>query len=539
MSASQDKKKRQAERVDGTEKRQVAERKKQEEQRKSRTRWTVGTVLVVLLVAVILLANSNLFYNVVPSVKVGDESYTNAEYQYYYYTGYYQFYNNYSSYASYLGLDTSQPVSEQPVELNYLQMFGITVPSVMLAEGYKTSPTWEDYFNELALQSMTQVTALYEQATAAGYTLTEEDSASIDQQIEQFGEYAASQGFSSAKNYIIAAYGRGCNEKIVRQLLEMNYVAGNYSQDNLDSFSYTPEELAAWYDENRNDYDAFTFAYYYVTAETVEQPKETTEETAEGAEAETESVVTPETMAKAKADADAIAAKVTGMDSFNAAVAAYSEGAAPTESKNTQGGGIYGVYTDWLKDPARASGDVTVIEQEDGGYYVVLFEMRSANDYPTASMRHILINVTDEDEDGEYSEAEIAKTESIAKDIYAKWSSGEATEDSFAILANENSDDTGSNTNGGLYENINKGRMVESINDFLFDPAVKPGDTALLFNNGSYTGWHIVYYVGAGENYCDYLADQALRGQDYTAWQTAALEGYSAKTNLVLKFASK
>ena len=38
-----------------------------------------------------------------------------------------------------------------------------------------------------------------------------------------------------------------------------------------------------------------------------------------------------------------------------------------------------------------------------------------------------------------------------AEDLLAQWKAGDATEDSFAELANENSADSGSNTNGGLY----------------------------------------------------------------------------------------
>ncbi len=538
MSASQDKKKRQAERESGTEKRQVAERKRQEEQSKSRRQWTIGTVIVAVLVAAILLANSNLFYTVLPSVKIGDESYTNAEYQYYYYSGYYQFYNNYSSYASYIGFDSSKSLDEQPVDVAYLQMFGISVPEAMTAEGYKADPTWADYFRELALEGMVQITALYEQAVAQGATLSQEDAASIDEQIAALEETAASYSYSTDK-YISAAYGRGCNEKTVRRMMEMNLIASAYGQQAMDGFTYTPEELSAWYAENADAKDTIDYTYYYVEAETVEQTTDVTDETTGETTQQTESVATEETMAAAKTAADAMAARITDAESFAAAVADHAQDAQPTVSKNTAAEYISGVYSTWLLDAARTPGDVTVVEQENGGYYVVLFQNRGKNDYPTVSMRHILLYVTDENEDGEYSEDEIAKTKTAIESVYEQWKSGGATEDSFAELANEYSNDGGSNTAGGLYENVYNGRMVESVNDFLFNPDVKPGDTAIVFNDGSYTGWHLLYFVGTGENYCDYLADQALRGADYTAWVEEAVKDYGAETTFAIKFAQK
>ena len=118
MSASQDKKKRTAEREAGTEKRQVAAKESADKAKKTRRKWTFGTVVVVLLVALILIANSGLFYTVLPSVTVGGLKYTNAEYQYFYYGTYYNFVNTYSSYISYIGLDTSSPLSEQACDFS-------------------------------------------------------------------------------------------------------------------------------------------------------------------------------------------------------------------------------------------------------------------------------------------------------------------------------------------------------------------------------------------------------------------------------------
>ena len=175
------------------------------------------------------------------------------------------------------------------------------------------------------------------------------------------------------------------------------------------------------------------------------------------------------------------------------------------------------------------------------------FFARSDNsDYNAVSFRHILKNVTDSDGDGEYSSEEIGTTEDAINKIYDEWKNGDATEESFAELADANSDDSGSNTNGGLYEHVGKNSMVDVVNDFIFDPDTQPGDTTVVFNEGSYTGWHIIYFVGADEmSYHDCLADygissvEGLRQPDYDAWHDELVSGYSATVNSFINWFAK
>lgn len=551
MSASQDKKKRQAEREAGTDKWSEAEREEQKKKQKTKRQWTLGTVIVVLLVAVILLANSTLFYTVIPSVSVGDTKYTNAEYQYFYKNSYYNFSNQYSSMLS-LFFDVNKPLKEQEFTAShagYLGMFGVSVPESM--QNPPAGSTWQDYFRESALATMTQLTAIYNAAVAEGYTLSEEDSASIDEELAGFDSAAASYNYSSGKNFISAYYGRGCTPDTIRKLLGMSLIASAYSQDKLDSFTYTGEELSTWYKDNKDSYDTFDYNAYFVAAETVEQTEDVTDEETGEVTQQTNNVTTEATMADAKKTAEAIAKAVrSGGESESLSFAEAvretvpeAEDADISESTGVSGSRLSSVYSEWLLNSARKSGDVTVVESADSGYYVIQFLARGDNDYNTVSMRHILVNVTDTDADGAYSEEEIAAAKEEIEAIYSEWKSGDKTEDSFAALANEKSSDTGSNTNGGLYENVYNGQMVPEINDFLFEDGRKAGDTTLAFYDGSasnsYIGWHLVYFVGEDDvTYQDYLADSALRSQDYTAWQTSAVEGWTYSSNLVLKFAA-
>ena len=123
MSASQDKKRRSDERTLGTERRQVASQKEAKERKQSKIKWTVGTVIVVLLVVAILLGNSSLFYTARPALQVGDVKYSTAEVNYAYRTAYLSFCNQYSSILSSIGFDTSKPLDEQKCTISQTDKF--------------------------------------------------------------------------------------------------------------------------------------------------------------------------------------------------------------------------------------------------------------------------------------------------------------------------------------------------------------------------------------------------------------------------------
>ena len=556
MSASQDKKRRQAERESGSSPKTLAEREAAVKARKERRTWTIVGVLVALFVVVIVLLNTNLLYTGTTSVTVGDYKFTNAEYQYYYTTAYNNFTYQYGSYASLLGLDTSADLDEQTVQSSLLTTLGLEIPeSLQPADEEETAEfTWDDYFRETALQNMAQVTAIWDAAVKAGYTLSEEAAEEIDSTIASFETMATANNLRGADGYAAVIYGKGVTASLVRELLERAYIAEEYSADIYESFEYSADEINAYYDENADAFDAISFDYYLVEAEKVEVTETVTGEESE----ETTEEVTDETMAEAKEEADSLleaaqSGAAQGALSFAEAVAkTMGDEAEATEIKSLFGYSVtsgYGVMAEWLLDSAREPGDMAVLENEGVGYYVVCFNSRSDNsDYNGVAFRHILVNVEDEDENGEFSEEEIEAAEQKIQEIRDEWISDGETEDAFAALANANSDDTGSNgsslysTEGGLYEHVAKDQMVEPINDWIFDDARQSGDSEIIYvESSNYTGYHLVYFVGEdGYSYHDCLAlyglgytnaPQGLRQPDYEAWQSELIAQFPVSVN--------
>ena len=510
MSASTEKKMRQAAREAGTDKKTIAQEKELQEKKKSNLRWTLGTIAVVLVVALVLLLNSSIVYKAT-AFSVGSKNYTTSEVSYRYSNQFYGFANQYGSYASLFGLDTSGGIR------------GLDKQECSMTDG----GTWKDYFLDAAKNEMIHATVLGQYAAENGITLDEDDYAQIDSAFEGLEEQAKSLGYANGDKMLAANYGTGVNRKIVRAAYEESLLANHAAEALTDSFTYTEEELEEHYKSYEGTQDYFDYAYCYVSAERVESTD---------ADGNTSSDVTDETVAAAAEKASAIADTYKKAAGDSPAVrlinAAASEGESGSQQTRVQGSSV--PAADWMLDASRKSGDVTVYPDENG-CYVVVFLSRDDNHYNTVNVRHILVRA-EADADGNYTDEAKDAAKARAEEILAEYESGDKTEDSFAALANEYSEDTGSNSNGGLYENVAKGQMVEEFDAFCFD-AHKPGDTGIVYGeSGSYAGYHVMYYVGEGMRYSDYIADTELRNEAANAWVEAAEEANPAKEGFGMKF---
>ena len=177
-------------------------------------------------------------------------------------------------------------------------------------------------------------------------------------------------------------------------------------------------------------------------------------------------------------------------------------------------------------------------------YYVVVFNGRSRNEYNTVNVRHILIQpeASELSEDDEGYEDDVAAKDAEAaqkaQDILDEWKAGDATEESFAALANKLSEDPGSNTNGGLYKQVYKGQMVSEFNDWCFDESRKAGDTGIVANDaagGSYIGYHVMYFVGTDDPYWMVQVRNAMMNKDYSEWSANLVKDITATENSGMK----
>ncbi len=153
-------------------------------------------------------------------------------------------------------------------------------------------------------------------------------------------------------------------------------------------------------------------------------------------------------------------------------------------------------------------------------------------DTKLVNVRHIL--VYPEGADGtnlatqEFSDEAWAASEKKAQEILDQFLAGDKTEESFAALANEYSEDPGSNTNGGLYENVSEGEMVAAFNDWCFDAARQVGDTGIVKTN---YGYHVMYFSGSQTTWQKYARN------DYMVENaTAAAKEIAAKLPMTVQY---
>ena len=159
--------------------------------------------------------------------------------------------------------------------------------------------------------------------------------------------------------------------------------------------------------------------------------------------------------------------------------------------------------------------------------------------YPTVAVRHILVKA-EAAEDGTYTDEAKEAAKAKAEEILKEWEEGDKTEESFAALAEEYSEDPGSNTNGGLYDSVMEGQMVQEFNDFCFDENRKSGDTGIVYGeSGSYAGYHVMYFVGEGDPANNETGRSYIASEKMNEWLSSLTEGMEATTGFFYRLVGK
>ena len=146
----------------------------------------------------------------------------------------------------------------------------------------------------------------------------------------------------------------------------------------------------------------------------------------------------------------------------------------------------YGYFADLYENVSYTDEEVEAYFEEYAADYEAQGVTKDSGIY--VDVRHILV-MPENDADADWAAAE-AK----AQEILDLWLAGEKTEQSFAELAVEHSEDTGSVNNGGLYENVYVGQMVPEFEEWCFDEARQIGDYGIVKTT---YGYHVMYFVGS------------------------------------------
>ena len=479
MSASREKKTRQDLSGSGWNDPKTAREAKQRQKEHS-TNLLYGTIGVVFLVIAIaaVIWKSNIIPKTATAATVNGEKYTAAEVNFYFENYYQNFVNGNYSILSMIGLDTGTSLKDQTISSS----------AVMFVTDATEGETWYDYFADKALEQLAGVQAMNAAAEAEGFTWNDEMQADLDDTMESLASAASTYGYTE-KQYLGLIYGSTMTRSIYEEQTRRSLLATAYLQSYQDSLTYSTDELEAAYQEDRTAYDLVDCAYVRVNGAAADTDEE-------GNSIEVTDEMKAEAMAAAKTTADAIYAAYKAGTSLEDAAAEYESTATYASSDSFSYSSS--VLGEWLYDDARQAGDSAVLEDSDSSnYYVVVFNGRSRNEYNTVNVRHILIVPEEKNDDGTYTDAAWTAAEQKAQSLLDEWKAGEHTEDSFAFLAAENSADTGSASNGGLYEEVYPGQTVDAFDAWCFDAVRQPGDTGIVKTK---YGYHVMYFSSVCEH---------------------------------------
>lgn len=395
--------------------------------------------------------------------------------------------------------------------------------------------TWLDYLYDQVLQTIKTTYMYYNEAVAANDgeepEITEDQQSEMDDTLSQYKQTAESYGYTLSA-YLVQAMGKGVTEDVFRREAKISYIAQNYqsemSQDVTDK-EYTDADLETYRDSHIDDFEAVSVRIF-----------------------------------EANSEDDAIAFKnalKSDASNFTDLCVQYSDGSAYDNSYYAQDEAStkyyatrtilqnagYAIATgedgedgtttypglDWLFSEDRQAGD----SYQYSTTVVYVLEPAQVPDASSVNVRHILI-VPETDDDStdktNATEEQWAAALETAQGIVDEFNAGDRSETSFADLATDNTTDTSSASNGGLYEDVIPGQMVDAFESWALDPNRQVGDVDIVQTQ---YGYHIMYFVGdSGNPIWKLNAQTAIASEDANTAAEELESSYSISLNWLGRF---
>ena len=394
---------------------------------------------------------------------------------------------------NYYQMDVSKPLKDQPYPTN-------------------DGTSWFDNVVTETATTIRRQLVLAEAGKAAGFEMPD----SAKDEIE-----------NTIKNAELDVYGNDVTVDDLRKTLEIQGYSSSYYNAYVDRLDITDEDIQKYVDENKKDFETCGLIGFAITYKLDENATEATDEEGNAIEDDDDTLLTKD---EAKELADKLQAAKTAEEfteiilSYLVTYENYKEEDLPSAEASIKNDSYpYSEgnrMAEWAFGDEAKLNDVLLLEDSDeennrGYYYLYMLSREpSIDNTKTVNVRHILFNINahmeGDDEDKAFEECK-----KLAEETLKEWKEGDATEDSFAEIAKEKTEDPGSVSTGGLYENVVSGQMVQPFNDWIFDSSRKAGDTDIIKTN---YGYHIMYYVSDGDPEWKNNAKTALSVDTYNTW---------------------
>lgn len=473
----------------GTRKRETAVFRREEEERlallakkQKRNRLIGGILAAVVAVGLIGGAAGGIVYNkhinsndyiIHNTVVAKSDNYkvTKAMMTYFTASTYMNYCNNYEDQLEDLGLDTSKPLSSQTC-------------------AYDNEISWYDYFVDTTESTVTWMLSYAEQAGADGVELTQEYKDLMKETLDA----------TKPTNF-----GADLTLDDVQACLELFYMASLQEERVQAANVVTEDAILAWADKNDKTLLRADYTYFNIPYGTGSYYKD--EETARAMADKMMNSTPEEFIATAKKE---LLARGVYSDEKTLESQYPANYLRSNYAYNATDG-----FSDWLFSKDTKVGDTKLVERESSKTLTVYLCRGAAerDATPVVDVRHILFT----EEKYETDEAAKAKADEVLK----TWTEGAATAESFGELAKKYTEDS-NGEQGGLYEGVTQGQMVETFNDWCFDETRKPGDTGVVKTD---YGYHVMYFVKSyGQWY--HTARQTIKSDNYQATSAKYKETY-------------
>ncbi len=392
----------------------------------------------------------------------------------------------------------------------YLGYFGLDLTGDLSTQMYSDTLSWQDYFEQMAADNLVRSQAMLNEMAAAGFTY---DPAEEYEEYEASLKQAASEEGVTVGRYVKELFGPYATLGRIRSFVEKGICTSAYYRSIQESKEPSQEEIQAYYQENVDDFDSVDYRMLTVEAQLPTEPTELADPVEENGSV---SDADGEETAYQPSEAEIAAAMEEADKEAQELLKTVAEDGELSE--NRKKASVISALREWLFDSARKPGDTTVIANDVAhSYYVVAFEKRYLDETPTADVRIIMPDGVD------------------GQGILDEWSAGEATEESFAALADQyNGLLASSGAEGGLFEAQTEDSVPAEVGGWLFEESRAVGDTTVITSSED-AATYVLYF--AGWNDAEWKLDiQSLltseRMSDYMDEITAGLSVEDPKGHL-------
>ena len=396
--------------------------------------------------------------------------------------------------------------------------------------------TWLEYLYEQVLDGIKSTYMYYNEAVKANGgeepEITEDLQSELEDTLSQYEDSANNYGYTLSA-YLVQAMGKGVTESVFRREATISYIAQNYQSEMSETITdeeYTDADLETYRDSNIDDFQAVSIRIFE-------------------AGSEDDAIAFKDALNSDGSNFTDLCVQYSDDTAFNTSYYAQDEASTKLYATRSilQNAG-YAIATategeddsttypglDWLFSSDRQAGDIYQYSTS----VVYVLQPAEIPEASSVNVRHILIAPETDDEDStdmtSATEEQWAAALETAEGIVDEYNSSGRTEDNFASLATENTTDTGSASNGGLYENVIPGQMVDAFESWALDPDRSAGDVGIVQTQ---YGYHIMYFVGdTGTPIWKVNAESAIANEDANSAAEELDSAYTIKLNWFGRF---